>query len=62
MPRYRIVDVRERSIQAFTRPDRTHYLERQSLRAGDRLNLGEAGSPLGGLEIDAGEVFGQALL
>lgn len=61
VPRYWIIDVRDRSIRTFTRPEGEHYLEQHSFRAGDRIALGDADSPLAGLELDAGELLGQAL-
>ena len=58
VPRYWIVDVRDRSIVEFTRPGGERYLAERRLRAGDRIALGDAGSALEGLEIDVGELLG----
>lgn len=57
-PRYRIVDVRDRSIVEFTRPDGERCLAQRRLRAKDRIGLGDEDAPLEGLEIDVGELFG----
>jgi len=58
VPRYWIVDVRDRSIVEFTRPGGARHLAERRLRAGDRIALGDAGSTLEGLEIDVGEIPG----
>ena len=58
VPRYWIVDVRDRSILAFTQPAGDRYLSQQRWRAGDRIPLGEPGSPLAGLEVNGSELLG----
>lgn len=58
VPRYWIVDVREQSAAEWTKPDSGRYLVQRRLRAGDRIALGDPGSPLEGLEIEVADLLG----
>jgi len=58
VPRYWIVDVREPSAAEWTKPDSGRYLVQRRLRAGDRIALGDPGSPLEGLEIEVADLLG----
>lgn len=58
VPRYWIVDANDRSIVEFTEPRGARYRNERRLRPGDRIALGDPGTPLEGVAIDAGEVLG----
>lgn len=58
VPRYWIVDVNDWSIVEFTEPRGARYRNERRLRPGDRIALGDPGSSLEGLAIDAGQVLG----
>jgi Uma2 family endonuclease len=57
LPRYWIIDVKDRSVIEFTQPWQAGYRSERRLRQGDRLALGEAGSPLEGLTIDVSDLI-----
>ena len=55
---YWIVDVQDRCVVVFNEPADGTYRQEQRLRTGERLVLGDEGSPLAGLVLDVDAVLG----